>query len=81
MSSNNETEILLLSVVKLYGDCVPWIDLLDVVLTKALMFVPGTDKWDRPPMFNTSNCLFCVAVTAVPPMSPVAFAVPLVVIS
>ena len=62
------------------GVSVPWIDLPVVVLIVAAKFVPGCVTC---PICNciTSNALFSVATTELPPTSPDAVAVPPVVIS
>ena len=72
--SLSTTASLFASVVVVNAVSDPCIDLPDVVLTKKSMFVLGTDIVWIPPKFNTSNALFCVAVTVEPPTSPVAVA-------
>ena len=68
------------ALCKVNGVSVPWTDLPVVVLSVVVKVVSG---WVIVPNCNckTSNCLFSVAVTVAPPTSPVALAVPLVVIS
>ena len=64
---------------KLNGVSVPWIDLPVVVFNVADNDVPGWVTW---PICNciTSNALFSVATTELPPTSPEDVAVPPVVI-
>ena len=68
------TATLLAVVVKANSVSDPCIDLPDVVLTKKSILVSGKVTVCIPPRFNTSKTLFCVAVTAAPPTSPVAVA-------
>ena len=60
---------------KVNGVCVPWTDLPFVVLIFAVSPVPGWITWPIC-ICKTSYGLFCVAVTLVPPTSPVALAAP-----
>ena len=80
MLSPNTTLLADVEPSKEWGDSVPFTDLPVVVLKVDVIFVLGCNTL---PICNcnTSNCLFCVAVTVEPHTSPVAFAFELKLIS